>query len=424
MRRRPRRGGGYDPGNGPSDRTVDTAMRKTRICFPFAGDVVGGSHISALGLLQHLDRNRFEPVLMLERADGAIAGLMREADAEIVSAPPTVPLRHGERLGMLQTIKLAAAAPMLRATVRALGAHIVHTNDGRTHATWALPSRIAGARLVWHHRGAPDALGLRFASPWLADAVISVSRFAFGKAAFAGPRRHVIHSPFDTDLAIDRADRRARLVGELGCDPTTRLLGYFGLLTARKRPMLFVETISAMRARRPDVPVMGLIFGESFDVSIDTVMAYAAELGCADSIRYMGYRAPGADWLAACDLLVIPAVDEPFGRTLIEAMLVGTPVLATRSGGNVEALREGSLGVLVDPENPIALARAAIDLMIDPARCRSYTDRAREDARRRFGNRRHADAVMAVYDEVLRAHRRRETGAIITAPVALRHRSR
>lgn len=423
MRRCPRRGGGYDPGYDQSDRTFGAAMRKTRICFPFSGDVVGGSHISALGLLQHIDRSRFEPVLMLERTDGAIAALMDEADAEIVAAPPTVPLRHGERLGFVQTLKLAAAAPVLRTTVRALGVGIVHTNDGRTHATWALPARIAGSRLVWHHRGAPDALGLRFASPWLADAVISVSRFAFGAAAFAGPRRHVIHSPFDTELAVDRREQRARLVAELGCDPATRFLGYFGLLTARKRPMLFVETISAMKARRPDLPVMGLIFGESFDVSIETVMAYAAELGCADSIRYMGYRAPGAAWLAACDLLVISAVDEPFGRTLIEAMLVGTPVLATRSGGNAEALRDGALGVLVEPENPVALACAAIDLLAHPARRRALTDRAAEDARRRFGNRRHADAVMAVYDEVLRA-RPRPAVAPFNAPAVLRHRSR
>jgi glycosyltransferase involved in cell wall biosynthesis len=67
-------------------------------------------------------------------------------------------------------------------------------------------------------------------------------------------------------------------------------------------------------------------------------------------VKLMGYRSPGPFWIAACDQLVVPAVGEPFGRTLVEAMLVGTPVVAARSGGNMEAL-EGGMGLLVEPDD-------------------------------------------------------------------------
>jgi glycosyltransferase involved in cell wall biosynthesis len=100
-------------------------------------------------------------------------------------------------------------------------------------------------------------------------------------------------------------------------------------------------------------------------------------------------------------MLLVRAVGEPFGRTLIEAMLVGTPVVATASGGNVEALRGGRVGMLVRPEDPRALADAAAILIDWPARAEAIGAAARADARSRFGEARHADQVMEVYDEIL-----------------------
>src|SRR3546814_20199061 len=49
--------------------------------------------------------------------------------------------------------------------LRSKNVAIVHSNDGRTHATWALTARLAGAKLLWHPRGNPGARGLRFAAP-------------------------------------------------------------------------------------------------------------------------------------------------------------------------------------------------------------------------------------------------------------------
>jgi glycosyltransferase involved in cell wall biosynthesis len=98
----------------------------------------------------------------------------------------------------------------------------------------------------------------------------------------------------------------------------------------------------------------------------------------------------------------VPAIDEPFGRTLIEAQLVGTPVVATRSGGNIEALKGGELGVLVEPEDPGALAEAVLALSHDDRQ--NLAERARHDARNRFGIDMHCHQVCAVYDRLLARH--------------------
>jgi glycosyltransferase involved in cell wall biosynthesis len=203
----------------------------------------------------------------------------------------------------------------------------------------------------------------------------------------------VIHSPFDTTLEVDRTRAREALIRELGVSPDTLLLGYFGAFVPRKRPLLFVDMIARLTDARGG-PVMGLMFGEARVPAMDIALRRRiAEKGVEDRVRVMGYRTPGPFWIAACDRLVVPAVGEPFGRTLVEAMLVGTPIVAARSGGNVEAL-EGGVGLLVEPDDAGALARACAD----PGDVRAMALRARADARARFSEAAHCAKVCAIYE--------------------------
>ncbi|MCD2317003.1 glycosyltransferase [Sphingomonas sp. IC-11] len=353
------------------------------------------------GLLRNLDRERFEPVVIVQQEDGEIARLMWTADVPVRHASFLPSLRHGERAGLRDAVAIARASRACTDMIRQVGADIVHTNDGRTHAIWAAPAKLAGARLVWHHRSGPDARGLRLVAPRIADAIVSVSAFALGGLDTRKVRTQVIHSPFDTEVQVDRSAQRAALVAELGCSPDTRFLGFFGVMIARKRPFQFVEMIAALRDLDPDRPVFGLLFGTPLDISEAELMAHAERLGVANAIRLMGYRYPGAGWIAGCDLLMVPAKHEPFGRTLIESMLVGTPVVATRSGGNIEALCDGRLGPLVPLDDPAAMARAALRLLSDDREYRRLAIAARAHALDHFGAHRHAAAVMAIYDELV-----------------------
>src|SRR3546814_3790384 len=98
----------------------------------------------------------------------------------------------------------------------------------------------------------------------------------------------------------------------------------------------------------------------------------------------MGFRHPSEPWMAACDALLVTAVDEPFGRTLIEAMLLETPVIAANSGGNPEAIEDGENGLIVPPDDPESLADAALALIDDPARAKRIAVPAHVQALSRF----------------------------------------
>jgi glycogen synthase len=124
--------------------------------------------------------------------------------------------------------------------------------------------------------------------------------------------------------------------------------------------------------------------------------------------------------MAACDVLLVPAVDEPFGRTLIEAMLLGTVVVAAASGGNPEAIRDGVTGHLVPADDAVAFAERSLGLLADSARKGALAEAARREALERFGLRQHAAAIMRVYDAMLSPHRiDQDAGAAEHTPGAI-----
>ena len=95
----------------------------------------------------------------------------------------------------------------------------------------------------------------------------------------------------------------------------------------------------------------------------------ADELRLGDRVHFLGAapheRVPGV--LAAFDVLAMPSRYEELGSVAIEAMRVGLPVVASRTGGLTEAVQDGRTGFLVPPRNPIMLAAALNHILGEPA---------------------------------------------------------
>jgi glycosyltransferase involved in cell wall biosynthesis len=106
----------------------------------------------------------------------------------------------------------------------------------------------------------------------------------------------------------------------------------------------------------------------------------------------------------AADVIVVPSVwPEPLSRVLLEAMRVGRPVVATAVGGTPEAVEHGVTGLLVPRQDPEALAKAVIELLLDPERRARMGRAAAERARTAFDEERLVTALLEVYREVAAA---------------------
>ena len=106
-------------------------------------------------------------------------------------------------------------------------------------------------------------------------------------------------------------------------------------------------------------------------------------------------------------MLLAPEVDDAFGRTLVEAMLTGTPVVASRSGGHPEIIDHGVTGMLSPADDAAAMAAMALELLTDLELAQRVSREARQQATRRYSAAAHAERMMALYRDA--------AGSILTA---------
>jgi glycosyltransferase involved in cell wall biosynthesis len=114
--------------------------------------------------------------------------------------------------------------------------------------------------------------------------------------------------------------------------------------------------------------------------------ALTARLGLAGRVLFLGFRSDVADLLAASTVSVLPSLSEGLSNVLLESMAVGVPVVATRVGGNPEAVEHGVTGLLVAPGDASALAHAVTLLLEHPHLARCYGEAARQRVRERFSD--------------------------------------
>ena len=143
--------------------------------------------------------------------------------------------------------------------------------------------------------------------------------------------------------------------------------------------------------------------GGTRDRSIkEAVVERIERYGLTTQCMLMGPEYPIEPRMIGLDVLVAPAVKEALGRTLVEAMLCGTPVVAADDGGHREIIRHGETGFLVQPGNPDAFAAAVTELLENPRLANAIATAAKQEALQNFSVEAHVEQVQAVYESVLR----------------------
>jgi glycosyltransferase involved in cell wall biosynthesis len=167
-------------------------------------------------------------------------------------------------------------------------------------------------------------------------------------------------------------------------------------LSPPKTPLTFVHALPRILAARPDAMVW--IVGDGPLRGAVEAAVTAAGLGAR--VRFLGLRKDVPAVLAASDVTVHSALREGLPRVVLEALAVGTPVVATRVGGVPDAIADGVHGLLVPPEDPAALASAVLATLTDTAAAARRADAGRA-AVRPFSARQMLDDQHALYRRLL-----------------------
>lgn len=125
------------------------------------------------------------------------------------------------------------------------------------------------------------------------------------------------------------------------------------------------------------------------------------ELGLSDRVIFLGKHASVDELVACCDLFLLPSQNESFGLAALEAMASGSPVIACRNGGLPEVIPEGKAGLLFATGDVDGMAEAAVGLLQDEARLRSFRLAARAHAVENFSAEKIVPMYEAYYEKVL-----------------------
>lgn len=291
----------------------------------------------------------------------------------------------------------------LRRFVRRHGIDVVHIHSPMAAALArpALRSMRHRPAVVYTEHNSWDcyALPTRLANAvtyGLDDADLAVSAAA-ARSVAAPLRRNVevlTHGIDVRAVAAHCSEREARRAA-LGVGPDTIVVITVANLRPEKGYDVLLDAAALAAAKRPDVLFVSVGQGPL----ASEMEERRKRLGLGERFRFLGYRDDVHGLLAAADVFCLASRNEGLPVALMEAYAVGLPVVATRVGGLPEVIGDDGSGVLVDPEDPDALADAILTLATDDFQRRKLGARAAELAGR-FDSRAAVRRIEAVYDEV------------------------
>jgi glycosyltransferase involved in cell wall biosynthesis len=231
-----------------------------------------------------------------------------------------------------------------------------------------------------------------FARP--ARRIIAISNAVHRFLERAGlPPEKIVTIPYGLDRLPD--GRSAVRPDELGIARDAPVALAIGRLIAQKDHATLLRAFARVHERHPDAMLVILGAGP---LEAET-RHLADDLGLGDAVLLPG-RLEIRDWLERADVFVHTSRWEGFGLVLLEAMLAGLPVVATRVSAVPEVVSEGETGFLLEPGDEAGIADAVSGLFAEPERARALGAAGLARARAEFSVERMVGRTIAVYDDL------------------------
>jgi glycosyltransferase involved in cell wall biosynthesis len=337
-------------------------MRR-KVCFVLPSLAGGGAERAAVQVLNGLDASRWDRSMYLFRAEGPYLSEL-SSDVRLHSGAGTSRFARWRELRRF----MAATNPDLvvvflsyftvLSAVRAALTRAKVIFNQQTPMSAFLSDADYQWRRPWRRRGFSAVTRLGYAA---ADLVIASSRgVAQDLTAQFGvdpSRVRVLANPVDVEAVQSAASEPVEPAHQ---DRWRRpVIVAAGRLADAKNYPLLIEAFGLVRAR---VPATLFVLGQG--ERADDLRRLAAERGLGDSIVWCGFQANPWKFMRRADVFALTSRYEGFGNVLVEAMACGVPVVATRSPGTEDIVRNGVDGLLTR-HTPDAVAAALTRLLLD-----------------------------------------------------------
>lgn len=234
---------------------------------------------------------------------------------------------------------------------------------------------------------------------WLQEEVLLRTKF---------PKERIRVIPLGTE--IEKFDTsgfsKANLQKEFGLAPSLPVITILGRIDPKKGQMAVLLAIEKLHEK--GISAQLLIVGEptpDHPASADYVTALQNKMAgvLAERVKMVPFTNEVNKVFAVTDFFVLASEGETYGMVTIEAMLSGTPVVATNSGGTPELLAHGELGWLYPPGDVDTLTDMLAELLCRPDAALAKAELAHAIAREKYSHISECEKIEAIYDELIKS---------------------
>ena len=335
---------------------------------------VGGSGMHAI-LIQHHGTGRFPSLLVAGREESTEGNLL-----EMAAERGIEPVLIDEMLRPIHPGRDLLALWKIIRLLRRLRPQVVETHTAKAGILGRVAAWITGVPVIIHVFHGHVFYG--YFSNTVSKVILMVERFLArlstrivmvseqGRDELikfrVAPAEKVEYIPLGLELDAFAASGqyRGRLRSELGLGPDDLTVGIIGRLTPIKAHKDFFKAAKMVSELIPKVYFLVVGDGELRG----EVEEEAEQLDLKDKILFLGWRTDLDRIYADLDLVVLSSHNEGMPMTVIEAMVAGAPVVATRVGGVPTLVADGIDGILIEPGDVEAMAKGMLHLLTDNAR--------------------------------------------------------
>ena len=283
-------------------------------------------------------------------------------------------------------------AKKLRSFIRSEDVKIVHTFfetadlwGGLISKMTGVPVLVSSRRDMGILRSRKHDVAYRCVNPCF-DLVLTVSeevrRFCINKDHLAPQKVQTLYNGLELDKIL-RANGAGELRASLRLEPTAPVVTTVGNIRRVKGIDILVETAAKVLRQFPNA-VFLVIGRNSEPLHFQEIEERIAALGIKEKVRFLGESENIFPLLKMSDVFFLPSRSEGFSNALIEAMACSLPCVASRVGGNAEALEDGRNGYLVESEDADASADRILKLLCNPMEAARMGAAGREIVERKF----------------------------------------
>jgi glycosyltransferase involved in cell wall biosynthesis len=377
-----------------------TQRKKRRVLFLCGTMSVGGTEKNVVTIAKQLDRDRFEPEVYCVYGGGPLEEQLRLNN---------IPYEVGSP-GRIFEPKVFRRAYRF---IRKGDYDIVHCFGYPVIYLGTLLGAVQGIKVIvsiqaldtW--KRSMDVLTDKALKPFV-DLYIADSegarRFAMEQQGLLPERIMTIYDGVDTASLVPAADVRA-LKKDFGIDPSAAVVGVVARLQdEHKGQSYFIKAIPSVLKEFPQTHF--LIVGDGADRELLESLVDTTRV--REHVTFTGTRTDLANMFSIIDILVLPSVQwESITKTMLEAMAMSRPIIATKVGDVGEILSDGATGLLIPPGEPGEISKAVTYLLGNPERAGELGRRGRElILERNLTLEKSVRIVEGAYEKVLSADKR------------------